>query len=226
MRKKGLCVILEGIDGSGTSTQLPLLTSYIKKLSKYQDVLETHEPWQSDEIQNRLAKDKTPYSDGKLMAKLYVDDRVEHTNEIIIPVINAGGIVISDRYKMSTCAYQWSQGVDLFELLRMHENRGILIPDLTLLLDVSLEVAQARVKERLLRENPDIPIEGRLEKFERDYKFIAKLIEAYRCLAHMSKVDSKIFGKVVTVDGSRPIQEVTLEIQKHFDQLYHSWLST
>lgn len=223
MRRKGLLIVLDGVDGSGTSTQLPLLTSHIKRLSKYQDVLETHEPWEDEEITRKLREDKTPYSDGRLMAKLYVNDRVEHTNEIILPVIQAGGIVLSDRYKMSTCAYQWSQGLDLFELLRMHENRGILTPDLTILLDVPLEVAQTRVRERILAENPDTLIEDKLEKFERDLKFVEKTIEAYRCLAQMSVVDPKIFGKVLTIDGSQSIEKVASEISTYFDGLYNDW---
>jgi|SRR3989344_4506506 len=226
MRKKGLYVVFEGVDGSGTSTQIHLLTSHIKKLSKYQDVLETHEPWKSEEIKRKLSEDITPYSDGLVMAKLYLDDRVDHTHEIIIPVVNAMGIVLSDRYKMSTCAYQWSQGIDLFELLRMHENRGLLTPDLTYLIDVSLEVSQARVRERLLKENPNIPIEERLEKFERDSGFISKLIEAYRCLAHMSEVDQKLFGKVITINGNKSIEKVALEISSYFDSLYNTWIKS
>ena len=111
---------------------------------------------------------------------------------------------------MSTCAYQWTQGVQLQDLLEMHEHRGLLTPDLTFFLDVPREIASERIRST----------RGQLEKFEKNPEFIDKLIHAYRTLVGMSEMDQRTFGKVVTVDGNRPIETVANEIYSSFLPVY------
>ena len=84
MAKKGFFVVLEGIDGSGTSTQARALTDNVLCLSSYNSVLTTHEPWKSEEIQRKLKEDRSAYSDGWSMAKLYTNDRKRHQEELIL----------------------------------------------------------------------------------------------------------------------------------------------
>jgi len=211
--RRGLFVVFEGIDGAGTSTQVPLLTSYIKKLSKYNDVLETHEPWRSDEIKRRLECDRDAFADGDRMARLYIEDRESHSSELIKPNIDNGVFVLSDRYKISTCAYQWAQGVDLGTLLKMHENRGLVVPDLTFFVDVSRSVAEKRLA---LRGCPR-------EKFEGNRDFTDRLISCYRDLWNMSLNAEKLFGMVVLIDGEGSVGEVAEKVRLAFDPLYDSW---
>lgn len=213
VKKEGLLIVFEGIDGAGTSTQVPILTAYIKKLDKYLDVVETHEPWDSAEINKRLAEDKDAYSGGLQMAGLYVGDRTEHTHRLIRPNLEAGTIVITDRYSMSTCAYQWAQGVEHERLISMHKNRGILTPDITFLVNTSLKEARKRME---LRGEP-------LEKFEANEEFVGKLISRYETLAKVAQVDPSFFGNVVIINGDKEVEEVAAEIKKSFDPLYNSW---
>ena len=205
-----------GIDGAGTTTELPYLTAHIKELSKYNDVLETHEPWKSDEIKRRLAEDPDAFSGGLEMSRLYVEDRVEHTRRLVMPNLKEDVFVLSDRYSMSTCAYQWAQGVKLDHLLDLHRNRVlndmILKPDITFYLDVSSEVAAERIGKRGESQ----------EKFEQD-KFRKVLIEKYRSLVEGFSANEDIFGKVVRINGELPIEEVALDIKHCFNEFYDSW---
>ena len=201
----------EGIDGAGSSTHVHRLEERIELLDKYQDVLRTHEPWDSGEIKRRLEEDHDAYSGGKEMAELYIGDRVEHVRRLVRPNLKAGVIVLSSRYKMSTCAYQWTQGVQLHDLLEMHENRGLLTPDITFFLDIPREVAAERIRTTRDRQ----------EKFERNKEFIDRLIKSYGVLVEMSKVDPRPFGKVIRVNGDRPIDEVADEIYGHFLEVYN-----
>ena len=207
--QRGLFIVFEGIDGSGGDTQLKMLLDRIKKGNKYQDVLATHEPWKNGRIKEMLEKDRDAYSNAEEISLLYVGDRTEHSYEIIKPNLNAGVFVLSSRYKMSTCAFQQAQGVPLEALLKMHENRGILTPDITFYLDVSREVAAGRMKKR-----GDPP-----EKFERDPGFIDRVIENYRNLYQMSLRDQSLFGRVAGTDGNRAMEEVSEAVYRAFLQV-------
>ena len=207
-------MVFEGIDGAGTSTQVPLLTARIKELSKYHDVLETHEPWQSEEIKRRLAEDEDAFADGGAMAALYVGDRAEHSRRLIEPNLQEGVFVLSDRYKMSTCAYQWAQGVELHRLLKMHEGADLVMPDVTFYLDVERETAACRLQGR----------GDALEKFEKDGGFIETLIGRYRSLARDAVIDESTSGPVVWIDGSRGRDEVAAEVREGFQPVYDDYL--
>lgn len=209
MQTKGLFIVFEGIDGSGTSTHVHRLEEKIEELNKYQDILRTHEPWRSAEIKRKLVEDKDAYSNSKQIAELFVGDRTEHTRMLIRPNVEAGVTVLNARYKMSTCAYQWTQGMQLPELLKMHDNRGLLTPDLTFFIDVPFDVARKRVEAR-----------GKKELFEHDPNFVRRLISSYNSLNFMSDVDERIFGKVVGINGNRRIKAVADDIYQEFLKVY------
>jgi len=209
--KKGLFVVFEGIDGSGTSTHVHELTRKIENLDKYRDVLRTHEPWRNSEIKRKLQNDKDAYSEPEEMANLYIGDRTEHSYLLIRPNLDARVIVLCSRYKMSTCAFQQAQGMPLDKLLSLHENRGILTPDLTFFLDVPIEVAQGRLRERMSRE-----------KFEGDKSFINKVVNNYNKLVDLSQKNLYHFGGVVRINGNRPTEEVASDIYEKFLTLYKS----
>lgn len=209
MQTKGLFIVFEGIDGSGTSTHVHRLEERIEALNKYQDVLRTHEPWRSAEIKRKLEEDKDVYSNASETAELFVEDRAKHTQRLIRPNVAAGVVVLDSRYKMSTCAYQWTQGMHLSELLSMHDNRGLLTPDLTFFIDVPFDVARKRVEAR-----------GKKELFEHNLNFVKQLISTYHTLAFMSEVDERIFGKVVRINGDKEIETVADNIYQEFLKIY------
>ena len=212
--KRGLFIVFEGIDGSGTSTHVHRLSEKVEILDKYQDILRTHEPWRNKEIKRKLEEDKDAYSDPEKMAQLYVADRVDHSYRLIDTNLNAGAIVICSRYKMSTCAFQQAQGISLDKLLEMHEYRGVLTPDIVFFLDVSREVAEERIKKRGIPQ----------EKFERDRKFIEKVIENYRNLIELSRKNMDIFGRVERINTEKPIEEASKEVYQKFLRVYQEWL--
>jgi dTMP kinase len=210
MNKRGLFIVFEGVDGAGTTTQVPHLVAHIKRKDKYNDVLETREPtWRAQEIRAKLEKDKDAFSDGLRMAELYVEDRKEHTKKVILPNLREGIHVLSDRYSLSTCAYQWAQGVNIDKLVKMHKHRHVIVPDLTLFVDIDANVALERVELRGEKK----------EKFEQR-EFLETLVGAYRNLFDRisnDKIYGAVFGQVVKVDGERKIRAVAEKIANHYD---------
>lgn len=212
-QKRGMFIVFEGIDGCGKSTQMNKLFEYIGEKDKYIDIIKTHEPWRSKEIKKKINEDKEAYSDGFRMARLFVEEsRIPHSVEIEVR-LSGGYFVLCDRYKMSTCAYQWTQGVELFKLFKLHENPSIIHPDLTLFIDVSAEIAQERRDKRSAKK----------EKFE-EWKFQKDLIAHYNSL--ISRADcSNLFGKVVEINGRGSVEEVFERVKGVFDPLYEKWNS-
>src|SRR3954470_13150855 len=141
-----LFIVLEGIDGSGTTTQLGLLERHLQ--GRGRRVHATREP--STGPIGRLLREillgghKSPAGepvDGLAMALLFAADRRDHLTREIVPALVAGGDVVSDRYLLSSLAYQaqeaerdWVAGLA----------RDVRVPDLTLLLALPVEVAAAR----------------------------------------------------------------------------------
>lgn len=214
MNNKGLFITFEGIDGSGKGTQLMLLAEHIKKLDKYQDIVITHEPWKSKKIKDRLEKVRDAFSSGLEIANLFIEDRVKHTKELIIPNIRKGIFVLSDRYALSTIAYQSAQGISSEVLLNMHHGKGILIPDITFFIDLTSKIAEQRLRKR---GNP-------IDKFEEE-KFRKILIEQYRKLIKDAQKNEQCFGKVVIIDGTKNISKVAESIKKEFGKVYEKWRS-
>src|SRR5262249_12921185 len=139
-------IVLEGIDGSGTTTQLPRLQAHLE--ARGRPVHATREP--SGGPVGRLLReillgrhalpDGAP-ADGLAMALLFAADRRDHLRREIEPALAAGEDVVSDRYLMSSLAYQ---GEEAERAWVAELARGVRPADLTLLLDVPVEVAAQR----------------------------------------------------------------------------------
>ncbi|MCL2691122.1 MAG: dTMP kinase [Candidatus Bathyarchaeota archaeon] len=142
---KGVFICIEGLDGSGKSTQAKLLT---KKLCKagYNAVF-TAEPSQGKIgkfIRKRLfEQERLPTT---VEALLFAADRIEHVQNTIVPALNEGKIVISDRYVYSSLAYQGSAGLDLNWIETINANAKK--PDLSIFVDVAPEVVLDRLKRK------------------------------------------------------------------------------
>ncbi len=144
---KGLFITFEGIDGSGKTTQLNKVKTFLE--TKGYNVITTREPGAMElgkKIREILLHYEGEVSDKSEMF-LFLADRAQHVEKLIKPAIEEGKIVLCDRHTDSTIAYQgYGRGQDiniLKDLNRIAVN-GI-IPDLTLLFDVSLETSQNRV---------------------------------------------------------------------------------
>lgn len=145
--EKGLFITFEGADGSGKTTQLSNIKSFLEQ--KGFDVVITREPGALDigqKIRNILLHHEGIVADRCEMF-LFLADRAQHVETFIKPAIEQGKIVLCDRHIDSTIAYQGygrGQDIDLLKKLNDIAVNG-LTPDLTLLFDVSTEVAQERV---------------------------------------------------------------------------------
>jgi len=154
---KGKFIVLEGIDGSGKTTQIKQLAKWLNGsdlIPENNHLIITREPGGTQlgqSIRSLLldtSRENSPDSITELL--LYAADRAQHVNEIIRPSLNKGNWVISDRFSGSTLAYQgFGRKLDI-KLIKDLENiatQGIS-PDITFLLDISVEESMRRRKSR------------------------------------------------------------------------------
>lgn len=142
---KGKFIAIDGLDGSGKGTQVKKIVNHLFDNDKKNHIFLTREPYNSEyyaEIRRLLKSGINPRDNAERLTELFVADRKIHA-ELIKNLIAQGINVVSDRYKYSTLAYQQTQGIALEKLMKMHE--GILVPDLTLIIDISAEIALARI---------------------------------------------------------------------------------
>jgi dTMP kinase len=150
--RRGRFVVLEGIDGAGTTTHVARLAEKLR--SMHVPVRATREP--SDGPVGTLVRQvltgRVVVPGGRApgwatMALLFAADRMDHVESEVEPVLNEGGVVLSDRYDASSLAYQsvssGSESKEAVEWIRSL-NRYVLRPDLTIVLDVSPETAAER----------------------------------------------------------------------------------
>jgi dTMP kinase len=154
--KRGNFVVLEGIDGAGTTTQTARLAEALR--GRRVPVRTTREP--SDGpigvmvrqiLTGRLVSPAGRAPGWSTMALLFAADRMDHVESEIEPFLASGGTVISDRYDASSLAYQsvvsGKTGSDAVEWIRLL-NRHAMRPDLTVVIDVPADVAAARREAR------------------------------------------------------------------------------
>lgn len=156
-KRKGFFITLEGPDGSGKTTQTKLLVAYLKK--KGYTVILTREPGGtkiSELIRHILLE---PSSKVTPLAELllYEAGRAEHVNQIILPALKSGSIVVSDRYTDATLAYQgWGRGLDIEDIKCLNNiATGGLMPDLTICLDIGTKTGLARAAKKAIKKGPD-----------------------------------------------------------------------
>jgi dTMP kinase len=145
-------ITLEGIEGSGKTTQILQLAEHIK--NKGHDCITTREPGGTTigrKIRAILLDSNSKGLDSSAELLLYIADRIQHVNEIIRPALSSGKIVLCDRYFDATIAYQGiARGIDR-DLLNMLHKRivGDLRPDITILLDLPVQTGLKRAWEQI-----------------------------------------------------------------------------
>lgn len=150
MRRKGFFITFEGIDGSGKTTQLKLTEKYLKNL-KY-EVLSLREPGSTplSERIRRILLDKRLNINSVSELLLYVSARAELVEQVITPALDAGKIVLCDRFYDSTVAYQgYGRKLDIDWVRRVNRAAvGEYIPDLTFLVDITYRKSMERRKQK------------------------------------------------------------------------------
>jgi dTMP kinase len=156
--KSGTFIVVEGIDGAGTTTHARLLAKSLK--SGTRDVVLTCEPTNGpigglirQILQRRLFVADATGPRGfawSTLALLFAADRLDHLDSVILPALTDGDVVVSDRYDLSSLAYQSAtapEGTDALPWIRSLNTRAAR-PDLTIVLDVPAEVAAERRRGR------------------------------------------------------------------------------
>ena len=163
--KKGLFITFEGADGCGKTTQRDLAAKYLEE--KGLEVLKTREPGGAPlgvKLREILLHHEGFVSPA-CESFLFLADRAQHVETVILPAIAAGKIVLCDRFIDSTAAYQgYGKGIDLDRINYLNElaTNGKK-PDLTLVFDVDTDVAQSRVgKEKDRMESEGIEFHKRV----------------------------------------------------------------
>ncbi len=144
--KRGTLVAFEGIDGSGKSTQIALLAAALRKRGC--EVENTFEPTNGETGQRIRAMARSGETiDPETELAWFVADRREHVEQVIEPALAAGVWLLTDRYTLSSVAYQGARGLSSDEILRVSEAQFPL-PDLALIFEMEVQLGLSRVSAR------------------------------------------------------------------------------
>jgi len=204
--KRGKFITVEGIEGTGKSTNIEFLTTLIE--AKGFDVLRTREPGgtpMAEKIRQLLldhGQEPLP-SISELL--LFFASRALHVQNSIIPALAAGKWVVCDRFTDASRAYQGSgRGLELDRIERLAEwvQEG-LEPDMTILLDAPAEIGMQRAAERGQGDRMD----------NEELAFYRRVRNGYLTLAEMHP------DRFAVVDASRSLDEVKADIAREMDSL-------
>lgn len=133
---RGLYIALEGADRVGKSTQVEKLAKRLRTLEL--QVTETREPGGTSlggEIRRLVLQESVQSPMSELL--LFLADRAEHQERVVLPALRRGGVVVSDRSAYSTFAYQGVQrGFGVDRLMELHEQLSLTLPDFVIVLDM------------------------------------------------------------------------------------------
>ncbi len=199
---KGIFIVVEGIDGAGKGYAMLRLQEYIMGRSKkYDHVLLTREPTDSldgQKLREILVSEKDAGTGARKCMELFIKDRTQHVEKHVAPCLGKGYVVLCDRYKYSTIAFQAAQGIPLEELIKAQTH--LPVPDLVFLLDLPVSVAFKRMSERNANE-----------KFEHR-EFSEKVRQNYLKLVEILQ------DPIVVIDSSKSKEEVFNQLRKTIDK--------
>ena len=194
----GLLIVFEGTDGTGKSTQLQLLYDALRR--EGHSVVATREPTDGKYGQEirQLYKNRNKYSIEEEL-ELFLADRKEHVDALLVPALNRGEIVLCDRYFLSTAAYQGAIGFDPETVLA--RNSFAPEPDLALLFQVQIDVGLTRITSGRREAPNDFEQAENLEKVA----------------AIFSTIDRPYIRKI---DASGSIESVHRLVMEHVTALF------
>lgn len=188
----GKFIVIEGLDGSGQTTQANLLGCFLRGQG-YKVVL-TKEPTKDNKFGKKV--DDVLHHRAKVspleLQELFTKDRAWHLENVVEPALKRGEFVVSDRYFFSTFAFG-GINLEIEELIKMNNN--YLIPDVTIFLDVKAKTCVERISKRG-EEIAFFEKQKKLEKVYKNYKLLSKKFP------------------INIVNSERKIEEVAKEIQK------------
>ncbi len=208
MMSAGLFITLEGVEGSGKTTQAAILADALRARGLVVTV--TREPGGTPVGQaiRAIFLDAAFALEPAAELLLVLADRAQHVREQLRPALAAGQIVVCDRYSDSTTAYQgYGRGLDHQLLRELNQLASdALKPDLTLVLDCSAELGLART-HACQKEGA-----GAVDRFEVD-RFESERLEFHRRVREgFLAVAREEPARVLVLDASRPAAEVSAAI--------------
>ncbi len=199
---KGKFITFDGIEGTGKGTQIKLLHPYL--LSKGLDVLLTREPGGThigSKLRRILVEPETTEEKLLPLTELftYAADRAQHIDYRVRPAIEAGKLVLCDRFADASFAYQgYGRGINIELIKRITgiavaglDGKSKVWPDLTFLIDLAPEIGVGRAKRREI-ERTDGNAETRFE--DEEYAFHERVREGYLALARKEPNRYRIFN--------------------------------
>ncbi len=203
--KRGLFITVEGIEGVGKSTNIEFIENYLRQTGK--SLLVTREPGGTEiaeQIRGLLLSHHNEPLCEEAELLLVFAARAQHLNFSILPALERGDWVLCDRFTDATYAYQGSGrnlSVDMIAQLEIMV-QGQLRPDLTLVLDVPVEVGLSRVRKR-----------GQADRFESEKaEFFERVRQGYlRAVADEPQ-------RCVLIDANQTLVDVQRDIKVLLDQ--------
>jgi len=201
---RGVLISLEGVEGSGKSTQCRLLTAFLA--DRGHEVVATSEPDGTalGAAVRGLFETDGPAPTALTQTFLFMAARQQHVTQVIRPALARCAVVLSDRYVDATLAYQgFGQGVDLETIRDLNAlATGGVLPDLTLLLDLDPTAGMRRIGSR------------RLDAFERmDLAFHERVREGYLDIARAEK------RRVVVLDAAQNVAALHAAVTAAVEEL-------
>lgn len=201
---KGSLITFEGPDGAGKTTIINEILKQVPEM-KRSNILVTREPGGSkisETIRQIILDPANKEMDDRTEALLYAAQRGQHVNETIIPALEAGKIIFSDRYVDSSLAYQGvgrNLGIEAVQAINDFATNN-LSADLTLFFDIDPAAGLARI-EKLRPDQEDRLEQEKLAFHEKVYQGYKQLINLYP-------------ERIKTVDASKSIPEVVAQSVK------------
>lgn len=203
-------ITFEGIDFCGKSTQVELLKNYFERKGKSVKVI--REPGGteiSEKIRDILLDKKNNKMFMETELLLFSASRAQLVREKIVPFIQEGSVVISDRFHDSSTAYQgFGRGLPIEAVLNVHKLAiGDTIPDITFIIDIPVSVAVKRKAQKTHQELDRIEVSSNdfFEKVRNGYLTLAKNEKRFRI-----------------IDGTKSIEEIHKLIIKYIEELERS----
>jgi len=204
---KGKFITVEGIEGVGKTTNIKFIQQQL--LAAGRDVIVTREPGGTplgEAIRGLLLDPEFTGMDSNCELQLMFAARAEHLARVIRPALEQGQWVLCDRFTDATYAYQGGgRGIDTGVIARLEELvQGDFRPDITLLLDVPVEVGLSRASKR-----------GKLDRFEQEeVAFFERVRDSYLAMANEHEERYRI------IDASLPLEQVQQLLSDVLNQLH------
>ena len=204
-------ITFEGAEASGKSTQVKLLYEKLKTMGR--QVILTREPGgtpNAEEIRSLLLSGNAQKYSAHVELLLFTAARKDHLEKLIIPSLDQGKIVISDRYTGSSYALQGACGIDTSLIDTLCSTFSILRPDLVIYLDIDPETSFERINQRFNQSG-----QGK-------NRFEEKGLEYHRRVSHQYNELCNTNSDWFRINAKQSINEIHTQILRKFTEIYQS----